>query len=57
MYMYMYMCISACLQLCFQLTILTASAIFAAGSVVMGVAGNKEVLLVGRFIVGAAVGE
>ena len=34
-----------------------ASAIFAAGSVVMGVANNKELLLVGRFIVGAAVGE
>ena len=40
-----------------KVTILAASAIFAAGSVVMGVATNKELLLVGRFIVGAAVGE
>lgn len=40
-----------------KVTILAASVIFAAGSVVMGVASNKEMLLVGRFIVGAAVGE
>jgi len=39
-----------------KITILIASAIFAGGSVVMGVAGNKEVLLVGRLIVGAAIG-
>eukprot|EP00092_Neocalanus_flemingeri_P039778 GFUD01043318.1.p1 GENE.GFUD01043318.1~~GFUD01043318.1.p1 ORF type:complete len:517 (+),score=77.81 GFUD01043318.1:119-1669(+) len=39
-----------------KITILSASAIFAAGSVVMGLAGNKEILLVGRLIVGAAIG-
>merc|ERR1739838_792018 len=39
-----------------KITIISASAIFAAGSVVMGVAGNKEILLVGRLIVGAAIG-
>ncbi|KAK3909013.1 Proton myo-inositol cotransporter [Frankliniella fusca] len=37
-------------------TILTAAVVFAAGSVVMGVAGNKEVLLAGRIIVGVGVG-
>ena len=40
-----------------KLTILTASMIFAAGSVVMGIADNKEVLLIGRLIVGIAIGN
>ena len=39
-----------------KLTILAASVIFALGSVVMGVANSKEVLLVGRLVVGAAIG-
>jgi len=39
-----------------KITILTASIVFAVGSVVMGVANNKEMLLVGRLIVGAAIG-
>ena len=37
-------------------TILAASVVFAAGSVVMGVAGDKETLLGGRVVVGAAIG-
>ena len=40
-----------------KITILTASIVFAVGSVVMGVANNKEILLVGRLIVGAAIGK
>ena len=40
-----------------KITILTASIVFAVGSVVMGVANNKEMLLVGRLIVGAAIGK
>ena len=40
-----------------KITILTASVVFAVGSVVMGVANNKEMLLVGRLIVGAAIGK
>ena len=36
-----------------KVTILAASIIFAVGSVVMGVAPSKEVLLVGRLVVGA----
>ena len=39
-----------------KVTILAASIIFALGSVVMGVANNKEILLVGRLVVGAAIG-
>ena len=39
-----------------KVTILAASIIFAVGSVVMGVAPSKEVLLVGRLVVGAAIG-
>ena len=39
-----------------KLTILAASIIFGLGSVVMGVAKSKEVLLVGRLVVGAAIG-
>ena len=39
-----------------KITILTASLIFVAGSVVMGVASSKEILLVGRLVVGAAIG-
>jgi len=37
--------------------ILAASVIFFVGSVVMGVANYKETLLVGRIIVGIAIGE
>lgn len=37
-------------------TILMASLIFTAGAVVMGVSTSKEVLLVGRLIVGAGIG-
>ena len=40
-----------------KVTILTASVIFAVGSVVMGIADNKEVLLIGRLIVGIAIGN
>ena len=40
-----------------KITILTASIVFAVGSVVMGVANNKEMLLVGRLVVGAAIGK
>ena len=39
-----------------KITILTASVIFAVGSVVMGVADSKETLLLGRLVVGAAIG-
>ena len=39
-----------------KITILAASLIFALGSLVMGLAPNKEVLLVGRLVVGAAIG-
>ncbi len=36
--------------------ILSASVVFTAGAVVMGVALSKEVLLVGRLIVGMGIG-
>ena len=39
-----------------KISILVASVVFTIGSVVMGVANNKEILLVGRLIVGAAIG-
>jgi len=38
-------------------TILSASTVFCVGSVVMGVATNKELLLIGRIIVGVGVGK
>lgn len=37
-------------------TILLASVIFTVGAIVMGVAENKEVLLLGRLIVGGGIG-
>ena len=40
-----------------KITILTASAVFTVGSVVMGIANTKEILMVGRLIVGAAIGK
>ena len=39
-----------------KVTILAASVIFCLGSVVMGLANTKEILLVGRLVVGAAIG-
>lgn len=39
-----------------RVTILLSAGIFAAGSLVMGIAGNKWILLTGRGIVGAAIG-
>ena len=40
-----------------KMTILSASVIFTVGSVVMGIANNKEILLIGRLIVGIAIGN
>ena len=37
-------------------TILSASVVFTAGAVVMGVSDGKEVLMVGRALVGAGIG-
>jgi SP family myo-inositol transporter-like MFS transporter 13 len=37
--------------------ILLASLVFTAGSVIMGLANEKEVLLVGRIIVGVGIGK
>ena len=37
-------------------TILIASVIFTAGAIVMGIANSKEILLLGRLIVGAGIG-
>ena len=37
-------------------TILTASVVFTAGAAVMGVATSKEVLMIGRALVGAGIG-
>jgi SP family myo-inositol transporter-like MFS transporter 13 len=37
--------------------ILLASIVFAAGSIIMGLANGKEVLLVGRIIVGVGIGK
>lgn len=38
-------------------TIMIASFVFAVGAIVMAVSPNKEVLLVGRIVVGAGIGE
>ena len=40
-----------------KMTILSASVVFTVGSVVMGIANNKEILLIGRLIVGIAIGN
>jgi SP family myo-inositol transporter-like MFS transporter 13 len=37
--------------------ILLASLVFTAGSVIMGLANQKEVLLVGRIVVGVGIGK
>jgi SP family myo-inositol transporter-like MFS transporter 13 len=37
--------------------ILLASIVFTAGSIIMGLANGKEVLLVGRIIVGIGIGK
>ena len=37
--------------------IVAASVVFALGSVVMGAANDKETLLIGRIIVGIAIGK
>ena len=39
-----------------KLTILTASVIFTSGGIVMGLSGSKEMLLIGRLIVGSGIG-
>ena len=40
-----------------KLVLITSSVIFVAGAVLMAVASNKELLLVGRLVVGVAIGN
>ena len=40
-----------------KLVLITSSVVFVAGAVVMAVASNKELLLVGRLVVGVAIGK
>jgi SP family myo-inositol transporter-like MFS transporter 13 len=52
-----YVAISVADKLGRKPVILLASLVFTAGSVMMGLANGKEVLLVGRIVVGVGIGK